>query len=77
MDSGNAINLPLDVATLANSLPRMPSDIDVNIIEKEGAPAVIFMSEELHALQWLVANNKYYILQSEAKKRAKDDRMRP
>ena len=63
--SGHVINLPQDVASFANSLPRLPSELDIVIIRKEGTGdshrdfrvrrAVVHC-----ALQWLVANNKYY-----------------
>ena len=35
--SGHVINLPQDVASFANSLSRLPSDLDVIIVRKEGA----------------------------------------
>ena len=35
--SGHVINLPQDVASFANSLPRLPSELDVIIVRKEGA----------------------------------------
>ena len=35
--SGHVINLPQDVATFANSLPQLPSELDVIIVRKEGA----------------------------------------
>ena len=35
--SGHEINLPQDVATFTNSLPRLPSELDVIIVRKEGA----------------------------------------
>ena len=63
--SGHVINLPQDVATFANSLPQLPSEIDVIIVRKEGAANshrdfCIRRAVVLRALQWLVANNKYY-----------------
>ena len=33
--SGHVINLPQDVASFANSLPRLPSELDVVIVRKE------------------------------------------
>ena len=59
------INLPQDVATFANSLPRLPSELDVIIVRKEGAAYThcdfrVRRSTVLGALQWLLANNKYY-----------------
>ena len=35
--SGHVINLPQDVASLANTLPRLPSELDVIVVRKEGA----------------------------------------
>ena len=63
--SGHVINLPQDVATFANSLPRLPNELDVIIVRKEGAVDShcdfrVRMSIVLRALQWLLANNKYY-----------------
>ena len=63
--SGHVINLLQDVAYFANSLPRLPGELDVIIVRKEGASnshhdfrvrrAVI-----LRARQWLIVNNKCY-----------------
>ena len=63
--SGHVINLPQDVATFANSLPRLPSELDVIIVGKEGAADShrdfhVRRPVVLCALQWLLANNKYY-----------------
>ena len=35
--SGHVINLPQDVASFAQSLPRLPSELDVIVVRKEGA----------------------------------------
>ena len=63
--SGHVINLPQDVASFANSLPRLPSELDVIIVRKEGASNShrdfrVRRAVVLRALQWLIANNKYY-----------------
>ena len=64
--SGHVINLPQDVASqFANSLPRMPSDLDVIVVRKEGAVNShrhfrVRKSVVLSALRWLLTNNKYY-----------------
>ena len=63
--SGHVINLPQYVAAFANSLPRLPSELDVIIVRKEGATNShrdfhVRRAAVLHALQWLVANSKYY-----------------
>ena len=34
--SGHVINLSQDVASFANSLPRLPTELDVIIVRKEG-----------------------------------------
>ena len=63
--SGHVINLPQDVALFASSLPRLPSELDIIIVRKEGATSShrdfrVRRAVVLHALQWLVVNNKYY-----------------
>lgn len=63
--SGHVINLPQDVASFANSLPRLPSELDVIVVRKEGAMQShhdfrVRRSVVLHALQRLMANNVYY-----------------
>ena len=64
--SGHVINLPQDVASFANSLPRLPSELDVIVVKKEGAANThrdfrVRRGVVLHALQWLLANNRYYL----------------
>ena len=63
--SGHVINLPQDVACFVHSLPRLPSDLDVIVVRKEGASKShrdfrVRRSVVLRALQWLIGNNKYY-----------------
>jgi len=63
--SGHVINLPQDVAAVVNSLPRMPSDLDVIIVRKEGSDQShrdfhVRRSVVLDALRWLLQNNIYY-----------------
>ena len=63
--SGHVVNLPQDVASFANSLPRLPSELDVIIVRKQGAADShrdfrVRRAVVLRALQWLLANNKYY-----------------
>ena len=61
--SGHVINLPQDVASFSNSLPRLPSELDVIIVRKEGTDQ---SHRDFHvrrnvvhrALQWLVMHNK-------------------
>ena len=64
--SGHVINLPQDVASFANTLPRLPSQLDVIVVRKEGAAEshhdfCVRRSVVLCALQWLLANNIYYL----------------
>ena len=35
--SGHVVNLPQDVASFSQSLPRLPSELDVIVVRKEGA----------------------------------------
>ena len=63
--SGHVINLPQDVGSFANTLPRLPSELDVIVVRKEGANEShhdfrVRRSVVLCALQWLLANNIYY-----------------
>ena len=63
--SGHVINLPQDVASFASSLPRLPSDLDIIVVRKEGYAQShrdfrVRKSRVLSALQWLQANNIYY-----------------
>ena len=63
--SGHVINLPQDVASFATSLPRLPSQLDVIVVRRDGAAGShrdfkVRRSVVLRALQWLLANNIYY-----------------
>ena len=63
--SGHVINLPQDTVSFVNSLPRLPSALDVLIVRKEGAAQShrdfrVRKSVVLRALQWLIQNNTYY-----------------
>ena len=63
--SGHVINLPQDVATFAQSLPRLPRELDVIVVRKEGANHThrdfrVRRAVVLRALQWLLSNNQYY-----------------
>ena len=62
---GYSGHVPQDVASFANSLPRLPSELDVIVVRKEGAAQshrdfCVRRSRVLSALQWLLANNIYY-----------------
>ena len=61
--SGHVINLPQDVASFVNSLLRLPGELDVIVVRKEGASDShrdfrVRKSVVLVALQWLIINNK-------------------
>ena len=63
--SGHILNLPQDVASFINSLPRCPSTLDVIIVRREGGDNShrdfrVRRAKVLTALEWLVANNRYY-----------------
>ena len=63
--SGHILNLPQDVTSFINSLPRCPATLDVIVVRREGAGEShrdfrVRRSVVLTALQWLVTNNIYY-----------------
>ena len=63
--SGHVVNLPQDVASFAQGLPRLPSDLDIVIVRKEGANEThcdfrVRRAVIHRALQWLVTHNQYY-----------------
>ena len=63
--SGHVINLPQDVASFATSLPRLPSELDIVVVRKEGANQShrdfrVRRSVVHRALEWLVTHNIYY-----------------
>ena len=62
---GHILNVPQDVTSFINNLPRSPSTLDVIIVRKEGAVEShkdfrVRRSVVLRVLQWLVVNNNYY-----------------
>ena len=62
---GHILNLPQDVQSFVNSLPRSPTTLDVIIVRKQGAAEShkdfrVRRSVVFTALQWLVLHNKYY-----------------
>ena len=63
--SGHVVNLPQDVASFAQSLPLLPSNLDVIIVRKEGANQShrdfrVRRGVVHRALQWLVTHNQHY-----------------
>ena len=62
---GHILNLPQDVASFVNNLPRSSTSLDVIIVRKQGAAEShrdfrVRRSVVVNALQWLVLHNKYY-----------------
>ena len=62
---GHVINLPRDITAFATSLPRLPKDLDILIVRKNGSDNThrdfrVRRSVVLQALQWLKHHNKYY-----------------
>ena len=45
--TGHVINLPQDVVSFANSLPRVPSELDVLVERTVNNPTVIFVYIDL------------------------------
>ena len=59
------VNLPQDVASFAQCLPRLPSNLDVIVVRREGANQThtdfrVRREVVQRALQWLITNHKYY-----------------
>ena len=57
--NGHVVNLPQDVASFVQSLPRLPSELDVIVVRKEGANQShrdfrVRRAVVHRALQWLV-----------------------
>ena len=63
--SVHVVNLPHDVASFSQCLPRLPSNLDVIVVRREGANQThtdfrVRREVVQRALQWLVTHNKYY-----------------
>ena len=62
--TGHVINLPQDVVSFANSLPRVPSELDVLVVRKDSEQSHrdfrVRRSVVQEALTWLLENNRYY-----------------
>ena len=58
------INLPQDVVSFANSLPRVLSELNVLVVQKESEQShrdfCVRRSVVQEALTWLLENNRYY-----------------
>ena len=61
--TGHVINLPQDVVSFANSLPRVPSELDVLVVRKDSEQSHrdfrVRRSVVQEALTWLL-ENRYY-----------------
>ncbi len=62
---GHIINWPQNVSAFASTLPRLPTKLDIITVRKQGAKNThhdfrVRKLVVLHALQWLLNNNKYY-----------------
>ena len=62
--TGHVINLPQDVISFADSLPRLPSELDILVVRKEQDQSHrdfrVRRTVVQEALEWLLQNNKYY-----------------
>ena len=63
--SGHIVNLPQDIATFTDTLPRSPSQLDVLLVRRQGAAGShkdfrVRRSKILTALLWLKHHNTYY-----------------
>ena len=63
--NGHVINLPQDVASFVNTLPRHPNDLDIIVVRQQNSSEShhdfhVRRSKVICALQWLIANNIYF-----------------
>ena len=62
--TGHVINLLQDVVSFANSLPRVPSELDVLVVRKDSEQSHrdfrVRRSVVQEALTWLLENNRHY-----------------
>ena len=61
----HVVNMPQDVTTFINSLPRHPNDLDIIKVRQEHGNHShhdfrVRQSKVLNALNWLIANNVYF-----------------
>ena len=62
---GHVINLPQDIMTFATSLPRLPKELDILTVRKDGSDSThrdfrVRKAVVLKALLWLKQHNKYH-----------------
>ena len=63
--SVHVVSLPQYVASFVNTLPRQPTSLDIVVVRKESSTNShhdfrVRRSKVVNALQWLLANNKYF-----------------
>ncbi len=56
----HVVNLPQDVVSFAQSLPRLPANLDMLVVRKDN-PFMYGRSVVQQAVSYLLENNKYYI----------------
>ena len=56
--SGHVIKLPQNVASFANSLPRLPSELDIIVVRKEGAANTHY---DFRVRRGVVIHTLYYL----------------
>ena len=61
----HVINLPQDITTFVSRLPRLPSDLNILQVRKEGSDNIycdfrVRKLVALRALQWLKQHNKFF-----------------
>ena len=63
--NGHVINLPQDVESFVNRLPRHPNDLDIIVVRQQNSSEShhdfrVRRSKVVGALQWLLTNNIYF-----------------
>ena len=63
--NGHVVNLPQNIATFIDSLPRHPTDLDIIVVRQQQSTQShhdfrVRRSKILNALQWLISNNIYF-----------------
>ena len=62
---GHVVNLPQDVVSFAQSLPRLPENLDMLVVRKDNEQSHrdfhVRRSVVQQAVSYLLENNKYYI----------------
>jgi len=63
--NGHVVNLPQNIATFIDSLPRHPTDLDIIVVRQQQSTQShhdfrVRRSKILNALHWLISNNIYF-----------------